>query len=214
MIISETFKWWIHMDNLNLLRAGLSLSFLFSVMMTQNSQASADSAVSSLLNSVQSKILNPAEFKSKFCRKADVKSGIYSVRSGSGVACNNKVIAALAEYTCRDYEDFASSQCHINALKVLGQEAVNNPINVLAQSIETGNPIALKICSLNLANKLPSDLRENFGVVEQACASAPPPRASAATGSNPTGGARSTTPTVLGKAKGILSGLLKRGSGN
>ena len=59
-----------------------------------------------------------------FCRKGD-SVNIVSVRSGKGILCKNKLLGALAVYTCLDgnVEEFSESGCFNNA-----KEAMKNDL--------------------------------------------------------------------------------------
>ena len=55
-----------------------------------------------------------------FCRKGDSVK-IVSVRSGKGILCKNKLLGALAVYTCLDgnVEKFSESGCFNNAKEAM-----------------------------------------------------------------------------------------------
>jgi hypothetical protein len=72
---------------------------------------------------------------SALCKKANFWKGSFSIRSLNGQGCNIKLIAAFAESICPGAaDDYASSQCHTNAQKVLGADA-DNPQKVLEAEI-------------------------------------------------------------------------------
>lgn len=61
------------------------------------------------------------------CGKGDFFGGKITIRSGNGIACNNKIVAAVATLKCGNRDDFAPSHCGKNARKVLVDKD-GNPI--------------------------------------------------------------------------------------
>ncbi|MEG4304520.1 hypothetical protein [Microcoleus sp. D3_18a_C4] len=59
--------------------------------------------------------------KEAFCRKANVASGSFSVRSFDGTLCSNsRTIAALSQYVCPSIADFSGSSCDSKGKNKLG----------------------------------------------------------------------------------------------
>jgi hypothetical protein len=122
------------MNKLSKISMTVSLAAMLGLPMAQTaSAASVEGAVSKLIDSMHKKIKNSSEFQAKFCRKADLFSGVFSVRSLSGIACEDKSVAAMAEITCKDYADYNASQCRKNAEKALGEEGMKDPMKVLKE---------------------------------------------------------------------------------
>lgn len=119
---------------------------------------SVDEAVQKIITTLHSKIKNQGEFQAKFCRKASALSGIVSIRSLGGIACEDKVVAALAVATCGGFEDFDSSQCHTEAAKVLGDDGMADPINVLATAAQNGTGKARDLICQKTEN-LPDNIK-------------------------------------------------------
>lgn len=144
------------------------MSAAFSLPMIQSSKAvSVDEAVSKILNTVVNKATSSEDFKKRFCRKADFFSGVFSIRSGEGVACNNKAVAAMAEITCTEgnLDNYAGSHCHKNAVKIL---AGADPKTVLEEEIKKKSGKAQELACAR-KDKLPGPLQ---AVSNKACPAA------------------------------------------
>lgn len=111
------------------------VALFFSLPMINTVQAvSVDEAVSKIVDTVVKKASSSSDFTSKLCKKANFFSGVFSIRSAEGIACNNKYVAALAEVMCTtaNTDNYADSHCHKNAVKALGSE---NAIDVLKKGV-------------------------------------------------------------------------------
>jgi hypothetical protein len=118
---------------------------------------SVDEAVQKVIDTVVDKASSSSDFTSKLCRKANFFSSTYSIRSGEGIACNNKYVAALAEVLCTpgNPDDYAKSHCHANAMKVLGTQ---KPEDVLKAAVKSGISQAKNlVCKKK--DKLPAQLQ-------------------------------------------------------
>lgn len=73
------------------------------------------------------------------CEKGSGLSKI-TIRSGNGIACKNKVVAALATMKCGKRADFAGSHCGQNAKHALGGKA---PKQVLMEEAKKGGSMAI-----------------------------------------------------------------------
>jgi hypothetical protein len=92
------------------------------------------------------------------CRKANFFSKTFSLRSGGGILCTQKYIAAYAVMLCRNKGDFNGSSCDQNAKKILGDEQYANPQAVLTEGIKSGgNKIRTLVCSQK--GRLPANLQ-------------------------------------------------------
>lgn len=74
------------------------------------------------------------------CGKGSVFSGKITIRSGNGMACKNRVVAAAATMLCGKRSDFAGSHCGQNAKRAL---AGQSPRAVLAEEAQKGGSLAL-----------------------------------------------------------------------
>lgn len=72
----------------------------------------------------------------EICKKASFFSGVFTIRSGGGVICKNKIVAAVAEKICPDAaSDYMDSGCHKEAVKAL---AGKTPAQVTEEAKATG----------------------------------------------------------------------------
>ncbi len=95
------------------------------------------------------------------CRKASAFDFKFSIRSFEGVACKVKEVGAIAELIClkNNYDNYAESGCHKNAVKAMGDQ---KPLEVLeSMAVESAKIIAPAICMAATAT---------IPVLEPACA--------------------------------------------
>lgn len=188
------------------------MAAVFSLPMIQPSKAvSVDEAVSKIIDTVMKKASSSEDFKTKFCRKASFFSGTFSIRSGEGIACKNKAVAAMAEIMCKEgnLDDYANSHCHKNALAVL---AGADPKAVLAQEV-AGKVGKARELMCTKAGVLPPQLQ---AISSKACAGATPtapaatPEAAAPEAVKPEVTAPPAPPSAAEEATGVakLAGIL------
>jgi hypothetical protein len=86
--------------------------------------------------------------KQYLCRKADITSGTFSVRSFEGELCSNsRTIAALSQYVCLNPEvaSFKGSQCDVKGNKKL---AGADPLTTLKEEAKSATGSLLPLIKL------------------------------------------------------------------
>jgi len=82
------------------------------------------------------------KLKEILCKKADAKSGIFSLRSGAGVGGKVPILAALGLLACKDFTGFNESGFYKNATNTVGDKKKSTIIREeLVKAVAAGNKI-------------------------------------------------------------------------
>jgi hypothetical protein len=146
------------------------------------------------------------DFINKFCRRAKASSGVFSIRSFEGLACQSKPVAAMAEIICgsSNIDEYSSSKCHTKASAVLGGQ---DPKEALKSSISKKIGKARELMCSRISG-LPAPLQS---IARQTCGTTTPPTTGAATMQKPptTGAAATREYLKPQRVEVIVQGALK-----
>jgi hypothetical protein len=108
------------------------------------SASSSANIMSDMLKTLQ-------DTKVSICEKANFWKANFSIRSGKGIACKNKFVAAFSELVCPKLgaEGYENSHCHKNALIALDGE---EPLKMLGSQLKKQGKKALTITCKYLNN--------------------------------------------------------------